>query len=295
MDTGFSTFVTKEALALTDADLLPNGKIRSMEKAKANNLLRQLQLRLQYARLKVDHGWQKQRLNEVENLYFRQLKQSDSPFKPTYPTTALLSTPLDPQILAQSQPEDSGPNSSLSFKLPAPSEAPEALANAPPNSTATPASHEHANGGSQWPVSSVNQEAPQSGLSSQIPPPLPQGLSSWVHDVPDPALAIVAPAVPVALTTPSQFLPSSRPQQASVPGPSAPLTYESFWSSSSSVVPLPQPLDGQWQTAQGVALAPGFTPTPFAPRNGKGKGRVAGGSVVKRKSPIVTQSGYAVV
>lgn len=43
----------------------------TMERAKAAHLSRQLQLRLQYARLKVEHGWQKQNLNEVENLYFR--------------------------------------------------------------------------------------------------------------------------------------------------------------------------------------------------------------------------------
>ncbi|KAL5478345.1 hypothetical protein ACEPAI_2529 [Sanghuangporus weigelae] len=35
-------------------------------------LARHLQLRLRYARLKVDHGWQKQSINEVENLYFHQ-------------------------------------------------------------------------------------------------------------------------------------------------------------------------------------------------------------------------------
>ncbi|KAF8884143.1 hypothetical protein BD779DRAFT_1674227 [Infundibulicybe gibba] len=38
----------------------------AMDRAKANHLSRQLQMRLQYARLKVDHGWQKQNLNEVK-------------------------------------------------------------------------------------------------------------------------------------------------------------------------------------------------------------------------------------
>jgi len=38
---------------------------------------RQLQLRLQYARLKVEHGWQKQKLNEVENLYFHHCSSRD--------------------------------------------------------------------------------------------------------------------------------------------------------------------------------------------------------------------------
>ncbi|KZS99881.1 uncharacterized protein LAESUDRAFT_59831 [Laetiporus sulphureus 93-53] len=41
------------------------------ERAKANYLSGQLRLRLQYAKLKVEHGWQRQNLNEVENLYFR--------------------------------------------------------------------------------------------------------------------------------------------------------------------------------------------------------------------------------
>ncbi|ESK91586.1 hypothetical protein Moror_2504 [Moniliophthora roreri MCA 2997] len=44
---------------------------KTMDKAMGVHLSRQLQLRLQYAKLKVDHGWQKQNLNEVENLYFR--------------------------------------------------------------------------------------------------------------------------------------------------------------------------------------------------------------------------------
>ncbi|KAJ3819157.1 hypothetical protein F5878DRAFT_720711 [Lentinula raphanica] len=44
---------------------------RSMDKTQVSHLSRQLQLRLQYARLKVENGWHKQNLNEVENLYFR--------------------------------------------------------------------------------------------------------------------------------------------------------------------------------------------------------------------------------
>ncbi|KAI0666863.1 hypothetical protein C8Q78DRAFT_1082750 [Trametes maxima] len=43
----------------------------AVDKARANYLSGQLRLRLQYAKLKVEHGWQKQSLNEVENLYFR--------------------------------------------------------------------------------------------------------------------------------------------------------------------------------------------------------------------------------
>ncbi|KAI9063799.1 hypothetical protein FKP32DRAFT_1592032 [Trametes sanguinea] len=46
-------------------------KGNGVDKAKANYLSGQLRLRLQYAKLKVEHGWQRQSLNEVENLYFR--------------------------------------------------------------------------------------------------------------------------------------------------------------------------------------------------------------------------------
>ncbi|KAJ7318192.1 hypothetical protein DFH08DRAFT_892930 [Mycena albidolilacea] len=295
-------FLSKEALALTDADLAPNGKLRSIEKAKANHLIKQLQMRLQYARLKVDHGWQKQRLNEVENLYFRQQKQSESPVKSAYPTTALLTAPLDPQILAQSQPEDlaSGPNSSLSFRLPADA----------------PTLHEHPNGtgGSQWLNDATMTHVGPSNQTQTPPPPQRQpqadDLSAWVHDAPDPVPTPQDPSstAPASFTaTQSQFqsLPSSRPQHvqqhfapsaasasASAPVSSSPMTmtYDSFWSSTttgSSAVPLPY----DWQT---TGPAPMFT----APRNGnaKGKGRVAGGSgIVKRKttqSPVrVAQPG----
>ncbi|OJA09057.1 hypothetical protein AZE42_04728, partial [Rhizopogon vesiculosus] len=43
---------------------------QTVERTKANHLSKQLQMRLQYAKLKVEHGWQRQNLNEVENLYF---------------------------------------------------------------------------------------------------------------------------------------------------------------------------------------------------------------------------------
>ncbi|KAF8128929.1 hypothetical protein EV363DRAFT_1105811, partial [Boletus edulis] len=50
-------------------------KRQTLERAKANHLSKQLQMRLQYAKLKVEHGWQRQNLNEVENLYFHHSHQ----------------------------------------------------------------------------------------------------------------------------------------------------------------------------------------------------------------------------
>ncbi|KAF5353920.1 hypothetical protein D9756_007098 [Leucocoprinus leucothites] len=58
------------ASAAAQANELEKKRKQTLERAKANHLSRQLQMRLQYARLKVEHGWQRQNLNEVENLYF---------------------------------------------------------------------------------------------------------------------------------------------------------------------------------------------------------------------------------
>ncbi|KAI9569324.1 hypothetical protein HD554DRAFT_604427 [Boletus coccyginus] len=52
------------------SELEQKKKRQTLERAKANHLSKQLQMRLQYAKLKVEHGWQRQNLNEVENLYF---------------------------------------------------------------------------------------------------------------------------------------------------------------------------------------------------------------------------------
>ncbi|KAG9042330.1 hypothetical protein FS837_011010 [Tulasnella sp. UAMH 9824] len=45
-------------------------RTKHVEKAKVQQLTKQLAMRLQYAKLKVDHGWSRQNLDEVENLYF---------------------------------------------------------------------------------------------------------------------------------------------------------------------------------------------------------------------------------
>ncbi|KAJ3849139.1 hypothetical protein EV368DRAFT_85837 [Lentinula lateritia] len=94
-------------MAPLSAALTDEGKRRSsMDKAKVSHLSRQLQLRLQYARLKVEHGWHKQNLNEVENLYFRRTNnrpRQQSGFGPTTQTSYLSTSnihPLAPQTLS---------------------------------------------------------------------------------------------------------------------------------------------------------------------------------------------------
>ncbi|KAG7441418.1 uncharacterized protein BT62DRAFT_937186 [Guyanagaster necrorhizus] len=82
---------------------------QTMERAKATHLSRQLQMRLQYAKLKVEHGWTKQTLNEVENLYFHH-SHTRGP-RPTAPTNQLLS---ESTLVLSDTP--SPRQSSLSFK-----------------------------------------------------------------------------------------------------------------------------------------------------------------------------------
>ncbi|QRW13295.1 hypothetical protein RhiLY_12294 [Ceratobasidium sp. AG-Ba] len=59
----------ERVMAATYAAYTKRTKLQA-EKTKAQQLSRQLKTRLQFARLKVDYGWTRQSLNEVENLYF---------------------------------------------------------------------------------------------------------------------------------------------------------------------------------------------------------------------------------
>jgi len=87
---------------------------QTLERARANHLSRQLQMRLQYARLKVDHGWQKQSLNEVENLYFH---HSHMRGPRPYPSSSALTTFAQPSLLQPSNTtRPNATQSSLSFK-----------------------------------------------------------------------------------------------------------------------------------------------------------------------------------
>ncbi|KAJ6535988.1 hypothetical protein DFH09DRAFT_1369506 [Mycena vulgaris] len=142
MDGAASTFVTNDP-ALTDTEL--TRKLHSLERAKAIHLLRQLQVRLQYA--KVDHGWQKQRINEVENLYFRQQRAA---------------------------PPDPDPDSAASSSLPN-ADAPESLPDAPvpPYEPAA------------WPAAAPPHFHSQAYFPAHaLPPPHPQ--PDWLHPAPPP-------------------------------------------------------------------------------------------------------------
>ncbi|KAB5591567.1 hypothetical protein CTheo_4996 [Ceratobasidium theobromae] len=72
----------ERAMAATYAAYTKRTKLHA-EKAKAQQLSRQLKTRLQFARLKVDYGWTRQSLNEVENLYFHLSRARPIPQQPT--------------------------------------------------------------------------------------------------------------------------------------------------------------------------------------------------------------------
>ncbi|KAH7337562.1 hypothetical protein B0J17DRAFT_629134 [Rhizoctonia solani] len=72
----------ERAMAATYAAYTKRTKMHA-EKAKAQQLSRQLKTRLQFARLKVDYGWTRQSLNEVENLYFHLSRARPVPQSPT--------------------------------------------------------------------------------------------------------------------------------------------------------------------------------------------------------------------
>ncbi|KAH9064587.1 hypothetical protein EDB87DRAFT_1253007 [Lactarius vividus] len=110
----------------------------TLEKAKVVNLSKQLQIRLQYARLKVEHGWQRQSLNEVENLYFhhsslkgkskaRSVSTVASPFSPS---TTNGSSPKKTSVDSFPEPRQGPPP-----MVPVPSPPPAVVVSPPPTTT----------------------------------------------------------------------------------------------------------------------------------------------------------------
>ncbi|KAG8918287.1 hypothetical protein FRC02_002488, partial [Tulasnella sp. 418] len=101
-------------------------KNKHFEKVKVQQLTRQLVLRLQYAQLKVKHGWTRQTLNEVENLYFHHYRTNDTttstsaPGRPAhpkpYPTTTWRVSGTD-TTSQSANPSSSDPSSSSSLPI----------------------------------------------------------------------------------------------------------------------------------------------------------------------------------
>lgn len=77
-----------------------NKRQQAAHRARMTALHKQLTTRLQYAAFKVEHGWSKQSLSEVENLFYKHRRVSGSGYSPNASTTPstrkLPSTSLPP-------------------------------------------------------------------------------------------------------------------------------------------------------------------------------------------------------
>ncbi|KAG6840256.1 hypothetical protein C0991_007913 [Blastosporella zonata] len=137
---------------------------QTVERARANHLSRQLQMRLQYARLKVQYGWQKQNLNEVENLYFHHSHQR-GPKPTTSPSTTDAQNEPHTAHTDTTSPTSNSSHSSLSFKL-----GPSALSqshtsdsHSPPQASTQPTQTQRTSTHNQ---SQLTQNAPVVGIDS---------------------------------------------------------------------------------------------------------------------------------
>ncbi|KAH9167056.1 hypothetical protein EDB89DRAFT_1999540 [Lactarius sanguifluus] len=109
----------------------------TLEKAKVVNLSKQLQIRLQYARLKVEHGWQRQSLNEVENLYFH---HSTLKGKSKARSVSTVASPFTPSTTNGPSPKKTSVDSFPEPKqgppiVPVPSPPPAVVVSPPPTTT----------------------------------------------------------------------------------------------------------------------------------------------------------------
>ncbi|KAI9438264.1 hypothetical protein H4582DRAFT_1953961 [Lactarius indigo] len=152
----------------------------TFEKAKVVNLSKQLQIRLQYARLKVEHGWQRQSLNEVENLYFH---HSTLKGKSKARSASTLPFPFTPSSSNGSSPKKASvdsfpePRQGSLPMAPVPSPPPAVVVSPPPTTTpplaqgtGTPPSPDNSTPTAEGPSSSRTPSAPPAPAPTSFPP-----------------------------------------------------------------------------------------------------------------------------
>ncbi|KIK63964.1 hypothetical protein GYMLUDRAFT_40177 [Collybiopsis luxurians FD-317 M1] len=254
------------------------------DKAKASHLSRQLQLRLQYAKLKVEHGWHKQSLNEVENLYFRRSHppsrhSSDRPTSQSSSDTSFVSQPLLSQMKAthsdtnksSASPEPAPPSSRISLATDSSSSTVSQDRTTLSSDTASLSSNEeikpshqatssHTASKTSSALPSVMQTAsPLSARAAEKQPAKSAAIPMFTSGFQSQAASISTssmPAYPASVSTPSsipQFpILSNLPLLPS--GPS--LTYDSFWSSHTASAIARRPLTFR-PSAAGTSAFPG--------------------------------------
>ncbi|KAJ4474015.1 hypothetical protein C8J55DRAFT_562658 [Lentinula edodes] len=232
-------------MAPLSAALTDEGKRRSsMDKAKVSHLSRQLQLRLQYARLKVEHGWHKQNLNEVENLYFRRTNnrpRQQSGFGPTTQTSYLSTSnihPLAPQTLSFKAHTFSKVSEPAPVKMTnhpvvpfssSPATGP-SVDSSPPSSTAELSETQSSSQGAINPSSLTSSLSPS---SSNIGPAIP---SSVVSTMPSRAHTASTQETHQPIPSPSASAPA---QTSTLHGPVIPLSARAMQKQRQTVKPIP--------------------------------------------------------
>ncbi|KAI0311653.1 hypothetical protein OF83DRAFT_1149920 [Amylostereum chailletii] len=224
-------------------------------------------MRLQYARLKVEHGWQRQNLNEVENLYFHHSAMKSRP-KPVQrvPTLRL--------------PEPAQPTQSTSLSSSASKNAagtPSAPANSASSGNAVDASSP-----TQDPPVPPTPVLPPSGLSQTLspstsqlsrPPSQPSRPSATSASETGRSMAgsSTTPAPGPAVAAELARLPTHPTQASSNFGPSTP-TYQPLSRTATEVLSPFAPQSSTFSTFPPPSASSSFTsqstfvsPSPFSP------------------------------
>jgi len=186
------------------------------------NWSHELQIRLQYARLKVDHGWTRQTLSEVENLYFHHYPprslQNRSQVNSVLSDSCLNAAPkptADP-----TGPVFTGPPHALASVGVHPREFSSAY---PKSSNAIQVEETDARAKLSCSASICPKGA---AMSSTLPSPAPR---SYDRISPDSMVNLVTSDSPHHVVRPSGHI--ERLAQADIPPANPSLTYDAFWTS----------------------------------------------------------------
>ncbi|EIW74028.1 hypothetical protein CONPUDRAFT_170324 [Coniophora puteana RWD-64-598 SS2] len=184
-------------------------------------------MRLQYAKLKVEHGWQRQNLTEVENLYFHHSGRIGRPAAP--PPKVVTIPPADQPMLpsAFNFTSDQFPTTSSHLKSPTPPVAQPPISSDSAR-TPTPQAAVQPSSQNQPPDHSSRRSGSPSQSITDLRTPTPPMTTSNLQSQPS------VSKLPSTSLPPSAYQPAPSTGQSVGSGNGSPnLTYDSFWSSHS--------------------------------------------------------------
>ncbi|KAG6861182.1 hypothetical protein C0995_002989 [Termitomyces sp. Mi166 len=247
--------VVSTPLSANNGPTHENEKRRKQTVERAR-LSRQLQMRLQYAKLKVDYGWQKQNLNEVENLYFHHSHQRIPKSYASPPMTTVTLKELSTTHPPIADPSNSS-QSSLSFRT-----NPSSLTRS--HTSTSLASDSPSQNETGAPNASTSQSTPtkNQSLSNQNPPLVPINPVEMRNLI---QMEVEPENKPLPAPT-SATLPSQYPQPTAGPSRISNYTTAAYSGSQSSFgsdrALVHAPVTTTWVTA-GSRLPPTSSPSSF--------------------------------